>query len=103
MDVGGKGIDGRLAKNGAQMINCGRSTHIHNAKFAMGSGGIHVTSKNGIQEGQEILMGYGEKYWRDKKKGDLKRDATNSIGGCLTYTTHQIDEKRIIKIETKVQ
>ena len=101
MVVSGRYIDGRHGVTGAQYVNAARGTsgRTDNARFGA-TGTITVEKRSGIAAGEEILMAYGQDYWRqrDAEARRVKRD--ERVGGFAAYSKH--DGGRVIFIEEVV-
>ena len=98
MVVSGRYIDGRHGVTGAQYVNAARGTsgRTDNARFGA-TGTITVEKRSGVAAGEEILMAYGQDYWRqrDAEARKVKRD--ERVGGFAAYSKH--DGGRVIFIE----
>ena len=57
------------------------------------TGAVRVTATHGINEGDEILMGYGSAYWRARRQ-EPRRDygqhipPSATVGGFIAYSRY---------------
>ena len=90
MTIARRYVDGRHGVSGAQYINTalGQQGRVNNAKFSATTGSVKVVAARGISEGQEVLMTYGDGYWRTRREEKKRRDRDTRRGGMLAYTRH---------------
>ena len=72
-----------------QYFSIGNKGGRNNVQFSGGTGAIRVIQKKGIEKGEEILMTYGKKYWRGKKKEtQLEETKEQRMRGFVAYSDH---------------
>ena len=98
MVVKGRYIDGRHGVTGAQYINAahGSSGCSDNAKFGP-TATVTVEKKSGIAAGEEVLMAYGQEYWRHRDTEARVERRDERVGGFAAYSKH--DGGRVAFIE----
>ena len=93
MEIGGRYVDGRRARNGAQFANtaCGVTGRNDNAKFSGTTGSLRVAENctgGGIRCGQEILLTYGTGYWNTRARTAKRAGRDERRGGAIAYSLH---------------